>query len=74
MNVSQTRSKFEAQVAGAHRSAYYAAQQADALGYRGAVEELHRIQSALKLLLEDSLSSSPAARRRLTQIRDDVPF
>ena len=74
MTVSQRRSKFEAQIAAAHRSAYYAAQEADGLGYGGALQRLHQVQLILKELLEDSLSSNPRALERLKLMRDDVPF
>jgi len=72
--MSQRRSSFEAKLAGVHRSAYYAARDADALGYRGALQRLEQIQLLAKELMEDSLSPSPAARSRLQHMRDDVPF
>lgn len=74
MNVSQRRSAFEAKLSASHRMAYYAAQQADALGYRGALQELHIIQARLRKLMEDSISSNPRALDRLKHARDDVPF
>jgi hypothetical protein len=74
MNVSQRRSAFEAKVAASHRMAYYAAQQADALGYRGALQDLDRVQLILEDLLENSLSSNPRALDKLRHITDDVPF
>lgn len=74
MTVSQRRSAFEAKLAAAHRMAYYAAQQADGLGYRGAQRDLHEVQVILKQLLENSLSSNPRALDKLKRIQDDVPF
>jgi len=74
MNVSQRRSRFEAQLAGAHRSAYHAAQQADALGYRGAEWRLQQVMAELKELMELSLSSNPRALDKLRLATDDVPF
>lgn len=74
MNVSQTRSSFEAKLAAAHRMAYYAAEHADELGYRGAVHKLHEIMADLTYLTHDSVSSTPSALARLKHIHDDVPF
>lgn len=74
MNVSQTRSAFEAMLHNCHRQAYYAAEQADKLGYDGAIQDLHRIQALLHRMVEDSLSSNPNALARLKRRRDDVPF
>lgn len=74
MNVSERRSAFEAKLAAAHRMAYYAAQQADALGYRGAEQQLHTVMATLTELMQDSVSSNPSALRSLRTMRDNVPF
>lgn len=74
MNASEQRSAFEAKLAAAHRMAYYAAQRAQELGYKGAEQELIRVQFTLSDLMQKSLSSKPADLKSLRSWSDDVLF
>jgi len=60
----QARSRYEEQLARAHRSLYWAAERAADLHDEGAEEDVLAIMAVLSTLMNDSLATKPRPRRQ----------
>lgn len=70
MPTSTQRSRYEARLAAAHRSAWHAAQEAEQFGDEGASEDLTAIMGHLSVLLQDSLKGKKRNRRQIAMRLD----